>query len=460
MNRNVKASTWYLVGNLFDKAIAFLTIPIFTRMLSTTDYGIVSTYISWVTILAIILGLSMETSIQTAYFEHDDMNSYASSIVLSGFGFTLIFSVIVMVISRIFFSEVSVLLITLALLQGFMMFVLNVAKMYYMMQVKYIQRVALMSVPHTLVAFFSVWGITLCSTDKYMGRIVPYAFVIAAFGIAMMVYFFIKTKKKFSISHVKYALSYSLPIIFHALSLQILAQSDKIMLTSMRSAAETGVYSLIYNVGLVSQVFTNALDNAWLPWFQKKMREDDHSHTINRNASRLMIIVSLIVTGIVIAAPEIVKVLATEEYWGGIPMVIPIVLATYVMFMYTLEVHIEYCCKQTKKIPLNTIIAAGSNLVLNYIFIPKYGAQAAAYTTLVAYTVSFILHYVAAHKCDKDVLTLKIFVMPLMIVLVGSAFMFVFINQWIIRWVVNIGVLFAFFIYFKKNDILHSMMID
>ena len=65
MNKNVKASSWYLIGNLFDKAIAFLTIPIFTRLLSTTDYGIENTYISYVTILTIVLGLSMESSIQS-----------------------------------------------------------------------------------------------------------------------------------------------------------------------------------------------------------------------------------------------------------------------------------------------------------------------------------------------------------------------------------------------------------
>ena len=39
-----KASTYYLIGNLFNKGIAFLTVPIFTRILSTTDYGIVTTY--------------------------------------------------------------------------------------------------------------------------------------------------------------------------------------------------------------------------------------------------------------------------------------------------------------------------------------------------------------------------------------------------------------------------------
>ena len=54
-----KAGTYYLVGNIFNKGIAFLTVPIFTRILSTNDYGIVTTYNSWIGILAMILGFAL-----------------------------------------------------------------------------------------------------------------------------------------------------------------------------------------------------------------------------------------------------------------------------------------------------------------------------------------------------------------------------------------------------------------
>lgn len=461
MNKNIKASSWYLIGNLFDKAIAFLTIPIFTRMLTTTEYGIVNTYISYVTILTIVLGLSMEVSVQTAYFEFkEDMESYASTIAIGAGAFTLIFSAAVVVGIHILNIQVPWIMIVLAILQGFMTYVTNIAKMYYMMQVSYIKRVILMSVPHTLIAFLSVWGISLCQTEKYMGRIVPYALVMTAFGVAILIGFIRKAKCKFSKTYFHYAISYSLPIIFHALSLQILAQFDKIMITSMRSAAETGVYSLIYNVGLVSQVFTNAFDNAWLPWFQKKMYQGGQEKTVNKNAGRLMMIVAVLVAGIILVAPEVIKILATQEYWSGIPMVVPIILATFTMFMYTLEVHTEYCYKRTKQIPIYTMIAALSNLILNYIFIPKYGATAAAYTTLVAYIVSFVLHYYAAHKCNKDVLPFQIFVFPIIVALVASAFMQVFLNAWICRWIVAVILGVLFLVYAYKNKLLRTMLAD
>lgn len=461
MNKNIKASSWYLVGNLFDKAIAFLTIPIFTRMLTTADYGIVNTYMSYVTILAIILGLSMEASIQTAYFEFkNDIKTYISTIIIGAGSFSFIFSICIFVSIILLSIEVDYLLVFLAILQGFMMYVLNVAKMYYMMRVKYIQRVILMSGPHTLMAFFSVWGIILCTNNKYMGMIIPYAVTMMLFGIVVLIYFWKKTECKLKKSYFKYAIKYSLPIVFHALSLQILAQFDKIMLTSLRNVAETGIYSLIYNVGLVSQVFTNALDNAWLPWFQKKLHEGNKNKIINNNASKLMIIVAVIVLEIMMIAPEIIKILSPKEYWQGISMVIPIILATYIMFLYTLEVHTEYSYKRTKQIPIYTMIAASFKIILNFFFIPIYGAMGAAYITLIAYLLSFGMHYNAAHKCNKEILSLPIFFIPTIMVLMGAIYLFFFQENFLVRGIMFIFIGISFCVYAKKRKLLKTMFSD
>ncbi|WP_304152528.1 oligosaccharide flippase family protein [Megamonas hypermegale] len=461
MNKNIKASSWYLVGNLFDKAIAFLTIPIFTRMLTTTDYGIVNTYMSYVVILAIILGLSMESSIQTAYFEfRNDIKSYISTIIIVSLFFTLIFTMAIVSGIWILEIKVSFFLVFLTILQGFMMYVLNVAKMYYMMQVKYIQRVILMSGPHTLMAFFSVWGIMLCTTEKYMGMIIPYATVVSIFGISVLIYFWKKTGCCLKKIYFKYAITYSLPIVFHALSLQVLSQFDKIMLTSLRNAAETGIYSLIYNVGLVSQVFTNAFDNAWLPWFQKKLREDNKYEIINKNVVYLMFIVSVIIIEITIISPEVIKILSPEEYWYGIPMVIPIILATYVMFLYTLEVHTEYAYKKTKQIPVYTAIAAIIKLLLNYMIIPIYGAMASANITLLTYIILFIMHYRAARKCNNKILPIKVFFLPTIIVLGALVILWIFLNDWLIRWALGLMFGMVFVVYILKKNILKKMLSD
>ena len=74
----------------------------------------------------------------------------------------------------------------------------------------------------------------------------------------------------------------------------------------------------------------------------------------------------------------------------------------------------EYC-KEEKRIStditVNTIIAAASNIVLN--FIPRYGYIAAAYTTLASYLISFMLHTRYAKKLEPNLYPLKRFLYPL-----------------------------------------------
>lgn len=88
-NSYKKASTYYLIGNLFNKGIAFLTVPIFTRILSTSDYGIVTTYNSWIGILAMVMGFALHMGIRMAFVDYKEkIDDFMSSIII----FTLICS--------------------------------------------------------------------------------------------------------------------------------------------------------------------------------------------------------------------------------------------------------------------------------------------------------------------------------------------------------------------------------
>ena len=95
---------------------------------------------------------------------------------------------------------------------------------------------------------------------------------------------------------------------------------------------------------------------------------------------------------------------------------------------------------------MNTLIAAGCNIVLNYIFIPRYGYVAAAYTTLVSYLGAFVLHANYAKKLEKELYPLNAFIRPLLHILFSVIAFYVFVNVWFIRWIIVavyiIGMLF------------------
>jgi O-antigen/teichoic acid export membrane protein len=228
-------------------------------------------------------------------------------------------------------------------------------------------------------------------------------------------------------------LSISLPIIFHGLSLSILSQSDRIILTSIAGATETGIYSLVYNFSMIVIVVITSIEGVWVPWFTKKMKTADF-HEINQKVKLYIWIMTYIISCILLISPEILVLLAPKEYWIGRFIIPPIVVSSFIMFIYTIYVNVEHYYKKTKYIALNTIIAAFSNVVLNIIFIPMYGMYAAATTTLVSYFISLIMHYKYSRSIEKDLFPMKIILKPLLLLVLIVIEFYLMLIYPFIRW--------------------------
>ena len=78
----VKVSMSYAICSILQKCLSFITLPLFTRLLTTEQYGQYTIYSSWSGILMIFLTLNLAYgSFQTAMAKYDDRrNEYISSI--------------------------------------------------------------------------------------------------------------------------------------------------------------------------------------------------------------------------------------------------------------------------------------------------------------------------------------------------------------------------------------------
>ena len=78
----IKSGIWYTISNFFLRGIAFLTTPIFTRLLSQKEFGTFSNYSSWLSILIIVVSLNLEATLISARFEFEKrLDSYIKSIL-------------------------------------------------------------------------------------------------------------------------------------------------------------------------------------------------------------------------------------------------------------------------------------------------------------------------------------------------------------------------------------------
>ena len=117
MSKPLKAGIWYSASNIMLRSVSIITAPIFTRLLTTEDYGKISNFTSWQNILAIFMGVFLNYSIGRAKIDFkDDFEGYLSSIQgLSCFiGVLILIIIIPFVNSLAEFMEVDkILLITM-----------------------------------------------------------------------------------------------------------------------------------------------------------------------------------------------------------------------------------------------------------------------------------------------------------------------------------------------------------
>ena len=98
-NKVVKAGLGYTIGNVLVRGIGFLSIPLFTRLMSTGDYGLYNTYAAYEAIFYLLISLALNSTAKIAKLEYkDNFDEYMSTIItiviLNAFVWLAIFNVV------------------------------------------------------------------------------------------------------------------------------------------------------------------------------------------------------------------------------------------------------------------------------------------------------------------------------------------------------------------------------
>lgn len=445
---NSKAGIMYFIATLFNKGIAFLTVPIFTRLLSTSDYGVVTTFDSWVNILMIFLSLAMYMAIRTSFVDFPDSTRDFLNTIIS---FTIVCSLFVFFIVLIFvlYNVEKRYLILFCIIQGFANALLMDYTQYLMMKYKYLSRTFYMIFPNLISVIFSIISLLWIFHDNmYLGRIIPTSIVYMFFSLIILFQVYKNTKPSINKYYLQYALSISLPLILHGAALTILSQSDRTMITLLADASQTGIYSVVYNFGLIGTVITTALEGVWVPWFLTNIKSKQYKK-INNRAKDYIHLMSYAIVIVLLIGPDVLKIMASKNYWSGVDVLPPVILSSFMIFAYGLYVNVEHFFKKTINITVNTVAAAIINIVLNFIFIPKYGYIAAGYTTLVSYIISFIFHFFYSRRLIEEVLPIRLFYSSFIEILIMTILYYLFLENLILRWMVLL--IYITYVLFKEK---------
>lgn len=458
-NKAMKAGIGYTIGNILIKGINFLTLPIFSRLMSPSEFGVFNLFISYDTIISILIGLAMHTSLRNAKYKFENkIDHYISSISILYFINSLILLLLVFIfsgpISSITGFNLPVLMLLIVNGSGSAIFALYNAKL----SLEYSYK------KYLLIATFNSIGnislsllliMTVFNYDKSIGRIIGVSAITFILSIAILYMQYKKSKPMYNKEYWKFSLKYSLPLVPHGISQTLLAQFDKIMIASLVNKAVTGIYSLASNVKLIFTIITDSISNVWWTWFYEQMNSkiSNKEKKIQDGAISLSLLFMIPVIGGLTLSREIILILGGEAYADASYLVIPMVIDSFVIFLYTLVVSSEYYLKKTFYVSLGTLVAAILNIITNIIFIKMFGYIAAAYTTLFSYLVYLIMHIIISKKLIKFyILPVKYIIIELALLFTIGGICIIYNNNYIIRCALLVSILSILIYYlFKKN---------
>lgn len=463
-NKILTASLWNFVGTFLLKAVTFVSVPIFTRMLSPANYGIVSTYTTYISFLGIVIGFSLNTATANARIDFSDrFNEYNANIIRVSF---LIFIVELILGNSVCFLIEN----TLSINRFYLNLIFFIAYSEYVVNTYYkINSVDFrfksnmkISILNALISVvLSICLIDLMENDV-TAKLIGQGFFLFCVAIVLFIYIGFRKTSKFVISDVDYAKKIALPNICHQISLLIMSQSDRVIIFNMCNAATAAKYSVVYNFGLIMQMIWNAINEVWVPWLYRELYRRNDSHIVKM--SKIYLFLFTFLSGIVVLiAPDFMIILAPESYLEAKNIIAPVILSIYFMFLYSFFVNIEIYNKKNKYMAISTFIAAVGNIVGNYVLIPVFGYKAAAYTTLFSYVLLMILHYIFLTYLFKlNIYTIKMFICPIVFMIIMTTISLLTLEIIVVRYLVMLALFLAGGIWMivKKayiNDFIYSI---
>lgn len=402
----------YFISNLATGALAFFSIPVMTRILSPSDYGILAVFMGYQGVFVAVLTLNCYVAMGRYFYEKKDdfKKFFGANLILV---FFLLFAAFFFFI---LFKEKASSLLNLPI--NTIIYIVPAVLIYvagsWFEQIYIPQKESRKIAIRNVIRAFSIFGLSvfiilMMDQDKYLGQIIATMII----GLIFFVYYFFDLRPYLAMSfqwkHIKYIVHYSVPLLPYALSGVILSQFDRIMINHYLGSASAGLYAFAAIIGSILTLLSSALFQAWHPDYFRHMDSKNYQQ-LQSDIDKLFKIIILFSLFLIMFGKEIGMILAAKNYHESLP-IIPIIIIGYVfnsIFAFY-GWNIEY---EKKNIYLSiAVLTAGLiNILLNVIFIPRFGYFAAAYTT----TFSYLIMAFMAWLTSKHIL--KIYCVPLLII--------------------------------------------
>lgn len=388
-----KDTALFALSSMGSKILTILLVPLYTYTLSTSEYGTIDLINSIINLLITILTLSMSDAVLRFAFDKElDKRKVLSNGLLFVFLATAVCGMLYPVASKLSQSMGDYWLVVTIL---FFVTSLRECIASYVKAIEKTKLFAAQGIVSTIILLIGNIVFLVYINCGIYGYLFSLILSSAVASLLMIVCGNIFKGWKFGcdISLLKEMLKYSWPLVFSTVSWWINTSADKLMISSMISVSENGIYSVAHKIPSLLTTVTGVFSQAWL-LSAVASEEKDSASEKGRFFSNIYIFYMLIGVytcfGLIGFDKLFAKVLFVKEFyvaWRYIPfLVLASLFSAYAGFLAS----IFRASKKTNVMFYSTVISCIVNIALNYHLIPLVGALGAAVATMISFMIMWL----------------------------------------------------------------------
>lgn len=392
---------WFLLGNIFSKAIVFILIPFYTNILTPEEYGLLSTYESLMRLVPLVFSLGLDAAFIRHY--HTKKNSGLDVMVKmfsSYYWFVCLVGCLFIISSALFFcfteERIHELALSLVIVSSLFTQLSLLTTLIWKSEVK----AKPITIINCIVAIFSFLAtvLFLFLDIGWLSRLYATLCVVSIQALGLFYYSYRKGWLNFSIDLgvVKEGLTYSLPLLPGLLSFWVVGFSDRVILVYYNLESQAGVLSLAAQLSIFIYMVQDSLSQVNAPVFLKRC-EDDIRQAKNAQQSFLKLItfiMSLAVFIVILYSKELINLIASDDYKEAANIIFFFAIAQMFRGWYRVFAVILSYLKKVWILSVAAIVQCVVSVLLNFFLIPKFGMYGAAFSSLLSVSLySFFIFY-------------------------------------------------------------------
>ena len=385
----LKNTIIFSIGNFGSKIINFFLVPLYTNILTTSEYGTVDLMTVLTTVLVPIITLNISEAVMRFSMDKD---SKKENILVIGIIIAVIAAIISLLLIPIFnifniTSDYSTLL-SLYILT----FEASTILLCYIRGIEKLLDYSIISIVQTaIIAILNILFLTKFNMG-IRGYILAYIIAYIITVILCLIRGNVKDsikESKINKTLFKEMLKYSILLIPNSLMWWIMDSLDRVMVTSMINVSANGVYAVSYKIPAILTTLTSIFNQAWMFSAVREKDSQDKNEYTTKVFMGLSVCVTTITILLFIILKPLLKIYVGESFYDAWKYVPPLLVGSSVLTLGTFLSNEYTAHKDSKGFLYSSLIGAIANLILNYLLIPKLGVLGAAIATCVSYIIVF-----------------------------------------------------------------------